>query len=148
MTAASSIITPANRDLQVYFGVSRTVAILPLTLYVIGLGLGPTIAAPVSEMYGRSIVYKVTLPVCILFLVGSGLSKSFVSLCVTRILAGIAGGPVLAVGAGTNADTFLPKDRAFSSSLFIMMPFLGPGRKSLHSCCEHSRIPEKALTSR
>ncbi|PPJ55175.1 hypothetical protein CBER1_05424 [Cercospora berteroae] len=127
VTAASSIITPASRDLQVYFGVSRTVAILPLTLYVIGLGLGPTIAAPVSEIYGRSIVYKVTLPVCILFLVGSGLSKSFVSLCVTRILAGIAGGPVLAVGAGTNADTFLPKDRAFSSSLFILMPFLGPG---------------------
>ncbi|CAK1357644.1 putative transporter mfs2 [Cercospora beticola] len=127
VTAASSIITPANRDLQIYFGVSRTVAILPLTLYVIGLGLGPTIAAPVSEMYGRSIVYKITLPVCILFLVGSGLSKSFASLCVTRILAGIAGGPVLAVGAGTNADTFLPKDRAFSSSLFIMMPFLGPG---------------------
>ncbi|KAF2215674.1 hypothetical protein CERZMDRAFT_94075 [Cercospora zeae-maydis SCOH1-5] len=127
VTAASSLITPAIQDLQNYFNISRTAAILPLTLYVMGLGFGPTIAAPVSEKYGRSVVYKVTLPVCILFLVGSGLSKSFASLCVTRFLAGTAGGPVLAVGAGTNADLFLPIDRAFSSALFIMMPFLGPG---------------------
>lgn len=125
-TTASSLITPANQDLQEYFGITRTLAILPLTLYVIGLGLGPTIAAPLSEQFGRSIVYKVSIPVSILFLLGSGLSKSFASLCICRLLAGTAGAPVLAVGSGTNADLFVPRDRAVSSALFIMMPFLGP----------------------
>lgn len=49
VTAGSSMVSSANFDLQAYFGISRTAAILPLTLYVVGLGAGPVIAAPLSE---------------------------------------------------------------------------------------------------
>lgn len=77
-------------------------------------------------MYGRTIVYKITAPIYILFLVAVGESTTFGSLVVCRLLAGLAGAPVLAVGAGTNADMFLPRDRALSGAFFIMMPFLGP----------------------
>lgn len=35
-------------------------SILPLTTYVLALGLGPVIAAPISETYGRHIVYGVS----------------------------------------------------------------------------------------
>lgn len=126
VSVGSSLISPANQDLQSYFGISRTAAIVPLTVYVIGLGLGPMIAAPLSETFGRSSVYKVTAPVNILFLVGAGLSKTFAGLVICRLLAGMAGAPVLAVGAGTNVDLFNARDRALSTSLFIMMPFLGP----------------------
>lgn len=49
VTVGSSIVSPANEDFQRAFGVSRTAAILPLTVFVIGLGLGPIIAAPLSE---------------------------------------------------------------------------------------------------
>ncbi|KAL9532684.1 Polyamine transporter [Sphaerulina musiva] len=125
-TTAASLITPASPELQESFSVSRTVAFLPLTLYVIGLGLGPTIAAPLSEQFGRSLVYKVSGPVSILFLLSCGLSKSFASLCVCRLLAGTAGAPVLAIGSGTNADLFAPHDRALWSALSTMMPLLGP----------------------
>ncbi|EME46328.1 hypothetical protein DOTSEDRAFT_70353 [Dothistroma septosporum NZE10] len=126
VTTGSSLISPANQDLQRYFDISRTAAIVPLTVYVIGLGLGPMIAAPLSETFGRSSVYKVTAPVYILFLIGAGLSETFAGLVICRLLAGMAGAPVLAVGAGTNVDLFDAKDRATSTSLFIMMPFLGP----------------------
>lgn len=78
------------------------------------------------RMYGRTIVYKITAPIYILFLVGVGESKTFASLVVCRLLAGLAGAPVLAVGAGTNADMFLPRNRAPATGIFIMMPFLGP----------------------
>lgn len=139
-TTAASLITPASPELQESFSVSRTVAFLPLTLYVIGLGLGPTIAAPLSEQFGRSIVYKVSVPVSILFLLGCGLSKSFASLCVCRLLAGTAGAPVLAIGSGTNADLFAPHDRALWSALSTMMPLLGPARKYIvHLTCCHGR---------
>lgn len=53
VTAGSSLITPSTPEIAEHFGVSRVVAILPLTLYVIGLGFGPVIAAPISETYGR-----------------------------------------------------------------------------------------------
>lgn len=126
VTAGSSMITPSTSEIAEAFGVSRTVAILSLSLFVLGLGLGPTIAAPMSETFGRSLVYKVTGLVYMLFILGAGFSKNLGSLLVCRLLAGMAGGPVLAVGAGTNADTFPVHLRAVSSSFYIMAPFLGP----------------------
>ena len=92
--------------------------------------MGPIIAAPISENYGRSIVYKVTSPLHILFTLGAGCSKSYGSLIVCRLLAGVAGGPVLAVGAGTNADLFATHYRAIAACCFVMMPFLGPSVRS------------------
>lgn len=67
-------------------------------------------------------VYKVSACVYLLFILGAGFSKSLGSLLVCRFLAGAIGGPVLAVGAGTNADMYPARDRAIASSLFIMMP--------------------------
>lgn len=46
-TLGSSICSPAIGEIQEVFGVSTTVAILPLSLYVLALGFGPIIAAPV-----------------------------------------------------------------------------------------------------
>lgn len=127
VTAGSSIITPANPEIQVHFHVSREAAILSLSLFVLGLGVGPAIAAPLSETLGRSIVYKITTPCYILFILGAGFSKTFAGFLICRFLAGAAGGPVLAVGAGTNADLFDVHQRGTSSSIYIMAPFLGPG---------------------
>lgn len=133
VTCGSSLITPATPEIADQFNVSRTASILALSLYVLGLGLGPMIAAPISEMYGRSVVYKVSSCVFMLFILGAGFSKSFGALLVCRLLAGILGGPVLAVGAGTNADMYTSKSRAIASSLFIMMPV-----STILSCTETS----------
>lgn len=133
VTCGSSLITPATPEIAEQFNVSRTASILALSLYVLGLGLGPMIAAPISEMYGRSVVYKVSSCVFMLFILGAGFSKSFGALLVCRLLAGILGGPVLAVGAGTNADMYTSKSRAIASSLFIMMPV-----STILSCTETS----------
>ncbi|KAK6434903.1 hypothetical protein LTR95_008910 [Oleoguttula sp. CCFEE 5521] len=126
VTCGSSLITPATPEIAREFGVSRTAAILTLSLYTLGLALGPILAAPVSETAGRLVVYKITAPCFMLLIVGAGFSKSFGSLLVCRLLAGTLGGPVLAVGAGTNADMYSARDRAVASAFFIMMPFLGP----------------------
>jgi MFS family permease len=42
------------------FHVSKEVAILGVSLFVLGLGLGPLVAGPMSEIYGRNIVYRVS----------------------------------------------------------------------------------------
>lgn len=130
VTCGSSLITPASPEIASHFDTSRTVAILSLSLFVLGLGLGPIIAAPVSEMFGRSVVYKVSAPVFMLFILGAGFSTDLGGLLVCRFLAAMFGGPVLAVGGGTNADLYDAKNRALASSLFIMMPvsLYGPDR--------------------
>ncbi|KAK0910553.1 hypothetical protein LTR57_015809 [Friedmanniomyces endolithicus] len=114
-TTGSSMITPATPEIARYFDVSRTASILSLSLFVLGLGLGPIIAAPISEKFGRGVVYKASGPVYMLFILGSGFSKSFGGLLICRLLAGMSGGPVLAVGSGTIADMFPPRHRAIAS---------------------------------
>jgi MFS family permease len=38
--------------------VSKEVAILGVSLFVLGLGLGPLVAGPMSEIYGRNVIYR------------------------------------------------------------------------------------------
>jgi MFS family permease len=42
------------------FGVSHEVAILGISLFVEGLGTGPLLVGPLSELYGRNLVYRVS----------------------------------------------------------------------------------------
>lgn len=101
-------------------------ALLPLAVYSIGLAVGPIIAAPCSEMYGRLIVYRVALPACMLFTLGAGFSRSIEAFIVCRFFAAAAGGPIIPVGAGTNADLYGNRERATASCIYILAPFLGP----------------------
>lgn len=135
VTCGSSLITPATPEIAERFDVSRTASILALSLFVFGLAVGPMIAAPISETFGRSVVYKVSALTYMLFVLGAGFSNSFASLLVCRFLAGTLGGPVLAVGAGTNADMYPPKNRAIASSLFVMMPVSDTPHG--HNCIVH-----------
>jgi MFS family permease len=108
------------------FDVSRTVALLGLTFYTLGIGFGPMTTAPLSEFYGRRIIYLVSSPIFMLFTLGAGFSTSFYSLVICRFFAGFAGSPALAVGSGTNADLFPPRQRAVATSMFLAAPFAGP----------------------
>lgn len=131
VTVGSSMVSPANEDLQRKFHVSRTAAILPLTLFVLGLGFGPCIAAPLSEKFGRTVIYRYSPLPYMLFLVGAGFSKTFGGVLVCRLLAGMSGSPVLAAGTGTNADMFTPKNRATAAVYYVIAPFLGPSLVSI-----------------
>ncbi|KIX00893.1 uncharacterized protein Z518_09958 [Rhinocladiella mackenziei CBS 650.93] len=126
ITFGSSVYTPSVHEISHHFGVSNTAAILPLTVYVLGLGCGPILSAPLSETYGRRSVYLIFFPPSLLFTLGAGFSHSFSSFVVCRLFAGLLGSGCLAVGAGTNSDLFAHLDRAIASAVFLMAPFLGP----------------------
>ncbi len=125
-TFGSSVITPSTREIAHHFGVSTTAAILPLTMYVLGLGLGPMVSAPVSETFGRRAVYIFLFPPSLLFTLGAGFAQNLGTLLICRLLAGALCSGCLAVGAGTNYDIWSHKHRAAASSVFLLAPFLGP----------------------
>ncbi|KAL2071149.1 hypothetical protein VTL71DRAFT_12384 [Oculimacula yallundae] len=125
-TLGSSIYTPAYSVIMAKWNVSSTVALLPLTLYVLALGFGPILAAPLSETYGRHKVYLISAPLGALFTMGAGFSQNVQTLCILRFFAGLAFSPALAIGAGSIADVNKPEHRAVPSALYITSPFLGP----------------------
>ena len=126
VTFGTSIYTPGHLDVVNEFNVSSTVALLPLSLYTLGLAFGPVLAAPISETLGRRVVYLVSLLVSALFTLGAGFSNTFAALVITRFFAGFFGSPVLAVGGGTNVDIWAPIDLAAATAVFLLAPFLGP----------------------
>ena len=80
---------------------------MPLFSFTLALGFGPALGAPISETFGRVVVYKVATPIAMLFTLGAGFSQTITQLIITRFFAGLFGSPVLAVGAGTNADLWV-----------------------------------------
>ncbi|KAF5637283.1 polyamine transporter 4 [Fusarium tjaetaba] len=123
----TSIMSPARKELMIEFNVSSTVALLPLTLYVLALGFGPVIGGPLSETIGRYPIYAASVPLGALFTMGAGFVHNIGGLGFLRFMAGLCWAPVLAVAPGTLSETFTPKNRGPVSAVFILMPFLGPG---------------------
>ncbi|KFA70152.1 hypothetical protein S40285_06612 [Stachybotrys chlorohalonatus IBT 40285] len=126
-SVGTSLISPGRVQIQEEFNVTSVQAILPLSLYVFALGLGPVLSGPLSETLGRLPVYLGSMPIGAFFALGAGLTHNFHALCFLRFMAGFAFSPSLAIGAGTINDVYEPSQRAMPSTLFILMPFLGPG---------------------
>lgn len=126
VTFGYAVYAPGVPDIMSEFNVSSTVALLGLSTYVLGLGFGPVLAAPLSETQGRRSVYLISLPVAVLFNLGAGFAPNMAALIVLRFFAGFFGSPTLAVGAGTNADLWPPIDRGVATVMFVLAPFAGP----------------------
>jgi MFS family permease len=137
-TIGSSVYTPAIALIMVTYNVTREVAILPLSLYVLGFTLGPIIAAPLSELYGRRAIYWGTMPLYLTFTAISGAANSVPLLVVMRFFAGLSGSGALAVGAGTFPLESLPGMSDVDQEL---LQTSGPMRARVKLHCSSSWLP-------
>lgn len=79
---------------------SSVVSTLAITLYVLGLGIGPMVTSPLSEVYGRLPVYHACDIAFVLLLIGNALVRNAAGFIVLRFLSGLAGGTPMALGGG------------------------------------------------
>ncbi|KAH6707861.1 putative polyamine transporter 4 [Leptodontidium sp. MPI-SDFR-AT-0119] len=126
VTIGTSAYTPAIPIVMKRFNVEREVALLPLSLYTFGFVVGPMVAAPMSEIYGRRIVYWIAMPLSMTFTAIAGSANNFPLLVVMRLLAGMSGSGPLAIGAGTISDIWDRKNSGKAALGYVMAPFLGP----------------------
>ncbi|KAJ5549140.1 hypothetical protein N7513_006374 [Penicillium frequentans] len=128
----SAIYTPGVPGVEEQFGVSSVAALLGLTLFVLGYGLGPMLWSPLSEIpqIGRSPTYVLTLFVFVFFNFGVIYAKNFGMLLAFRFLTGFIGSPALATGAASMGDMWSPKMRDYMIAVWgmfaISAPVLGP----------------------
>jgi len=110
------------------YHLSMVAALLPFSLFLLGLAFGSIFAATLSERFGRTTTHMMTLPLFALSTLGAGLTKTLGGggLIACRLLEGIFACPPLVVGAGTNADIWKPETRAVMTTLFALWPYLGP----------------------
>ncbi|KAK8065326.1 MFS multidrug transporter-like protein [Apiospora hydei] len=79
-----------------------------------------------SETLGRRTIYLVSFALNVVFCLVGGFSVNIAMLIVFRILAGGASASVQAVGAGTIADIWEPRERGRAMGMFYLGPLMGP----------------------
>ncbi|KAK9371453.1 major facilitator superfamily domain-containing protein [Lipomyces chichibuensis] len=126
VTFASSVFTAGIPSIAAEFHVSTTVATLGLTLYLVGFATGPLVFAPMSEVYGRNVVYIGTWIPFMLFQIGCALSKNVATLLISRLICGIAGSSPLSNAGATLGDIWTPAERGDALSVLALAPFMGP----------------------
>ncbi|VUC23920.1 unnamed protein product [Clonostachys rosea] len=124
---ASSVLAPGVPQLMEEFESSSSIlASFVVSVYVIGFAAGPLLMAPLSEIYGRRMVYHVCNLGFVVFAVACAVAPSLGSLIAFRFLGGVFGSAPITNGSGTIADMVRPANRAAAMSALIVGPLLGP----------------------
>lgn len=76
VTCASSAASFTEDGVASTFHVSHEVTILAISLFVEGLGLGPLLAGPLSEVYGRNIIYRISFILLFAFSFGVAFAQN------------------------------------------------------------------------
>lgn len=108
------------------FGIGDEVAVLGISLFVLGFAIGPLLWAPMSEIYGRQVLFFGTYAMLTFFNAGSAGSQNIQTLLILRFFAGAFGSSPLTNAGGVIADMFLASDRGLALTIFAAAPFLGP----------------------
>ncbi|KAE8418024.1 major facilitator superfamily domain-containing protein [Aspergillus pseudocaelatus] len=122
---ASSAYSGDLSSICQYFEVSDEAATLGLSLYVLGFAIGPLLRAPMSEAFGRIIVFLVTFSLFTIFNIAAAISANFASVVIFRALAGMFGSAPLTNSGGVVADLYSAETRGLAAVFYSCATFLG-----------------------
>jgi len=123
---ASSMFTPGIDQISDSLKTDTTTVIGCTTGFVIMLGIGPLFLAPLSETFGRRVVFLVCFSMFTLLQIPSALAPNIATLIAMRTLSGFFGSVGIANGGGTISDMFQPAERAGIFGWYLLGPLLGP----------------------
>ncbi|KAF8906065.1 major facilitator superfamily domain-containing protein [Gymnopilus junonius] len=123
---SSSVYSGGLVDTMRDLHVSSDIAILGISLYVLGFALGPLIFASMGEMFGRRVVFLVTLSLYTVFQLQGALGRNLGALLSCRLLTGIFGSSPLTNAGGVVSDIWNFRERGLASAIYSTVPFLGP----------------------
>ncbi|RAL13079.1 MFS transporter [Aspergillus homomorphus CBS 101889] len=125
ITVTSSLYVSTFRQIMAEFHCSRTVATLGLSLFIGGLGWGPLLLSPLSEFYGRRPIFRISLPLFVIFLVPCAVAHNVGTMLVARLLTGLAGAAFTSVAGATVGDMYTKDRLHFPMLVYTASPFTG-----------------------
>ncbi|CAI7580151.1 unnamed protein product [Penicillium pancosmium] len=126
VSLVSSAYTGGVAEIEEQFNIGSEVSTLGVSLFVLGFAIGPLLWAPLSELFGRQILFFGTYAALTVFNAAICGSENAWTLIIFRFLAGSFGSSPLTNAGGVIADIFPAKQRGIAMSLFASAPFLGP----------------------
>ncbi|EPT03185.1 hypothetical protein FOMPIDRAFT_152176 [Fomitopsis schrenkii] len=125
-TFASSVASFTETGLQRDLHTIREVTVLSISLYVQGLALGPLLFAPLSELYGRNNIYRISYFLFWVFTWPVAFPPDIETFLVFRFLTGFSSSAFLSVAGGSVSDLFDNKKVATPMGVYTLSPFFGP----------------------
>jgi hypothetical protein len=124
---SSSIFAPGIASvMEEFHSTSKELASFIVSVYVIGYAFGPLIIAPLSEIYGRTLLYYICNSLFTVFTIACAVAPNLSALVTFRLLAGLSAGYPLAAAAGTAADIITYEKRGKVVAALGFGPLLGP----------------------
>lgn len=122
----SSVYSGGILQIMAAFKIDQEVAVLGISLFVLGFAIGPLIWAPMSELFGRQVTFIITYAMLTAFNAACAGAQTSYALIILRFFAGAFGSSPLTNAGGVIADMFPASDRGLAMSFFAVAPFLGP----------------------
>ncbi|KAF9883641.1 hypothetical protein FE257_003113 [Aspergillus nanangensis] len=124
---ASSMFSPAITYMAADLGEqNETILSFTISVYLLGYAFGPCFLAPLSEIYGRRIVFSCANWFFVLWQIGCAMAQNIETEIICRFFAGIGGAGCITLGAGVIADLFPVAQRGKATTIWGMGPLLGP----------------------
>ncbi|KAK6954976.1 hypothetical protein Daesc_002606 [Daldinia eschscholtzii] len=99
---------------------------LGLSLFVLGIALGPLLMSPLSEFIGRRPIYLASWAMFLIWLIPSAVARNIATILVARFIDGFAGSSFLSVAGGTVSDMFRRDQIQAPMVIVSLSPFIGP----------------------
>ncbi|KAJ5620563.1 MFS multidrug transporter [Penicillium lagena] len=125
-TWASSVFSTGQIQVANQYGVSVEVSTLGTTLLLFGLGLGPLVWAPLSEVYGRKPAVLAPYFIAAIFSFGTATAKDLQTIMITRFFTGFFGSAPVTNTGGVLADIWTPEQRGAAIVGYAMAVVGGP----------------------
>ncbi|KAL6306779.1 major facilitator superfamily domain-containing protein [Sparassis latifolia] len=125
-TFASSVAAFTEAGLAEDLHTVHEVTILSISLFVMGLGVGPLLVGPLSEVYGRNIIYRISYLLFFAFTWPIAFAPNIEVFLVFRFITGFCGSAFLSVAGGSVTDLFVNAKVASPMAVYTMSPFIGP----------------------
>lgn len=126
VSVGSSMPTGDLKGAAQTLGVANVSINLSITLFVAGFGFGPMFFAPLSEIFGRWIIYAISGGLYFIFNLPCAVADNLATLLAARMIAGLAASVPMTNVGGTLSDIWRPEDKGLPMAVFSSILFIGP----------------------
>lgn len=124
---SSAIIAPASNvidgDFQIHSSFQQQ---LNFSIIQLAYVIGPLALAPLSEIYGRSLVLQLSNVFFLIFNLVNGFANSDGEFLAFRFLSGLGACAPLTIGGGVLSDLWRPEEIGMAIGLYTLAPLLSP----------------------
>ncbi|KAF3805476.1 Efflux pump FUBT [Colletotrichum gloeosporioides] len=126
-SVAASSYASAKDALAAEWSISQTAAAVGITTFTLGFAITPMILAPLSEIWGRKLVFTLTGTLFVICQICSAITQSYGGMLVARFFAGVGSSTYSSMIGGVISDIYKPHERNAPMAVFSGGALFGTG---------------------